>query len=47
MNEDAGPTLQKCPTYNNAVENEKGDLSLSLSLITTLYCSCNFPPNDN
>lgn len=45
MNEDAGSTLQKCPTYNNAVENEKGDLSLSL--ITTLYRSCNFPPNDN
>lgn len=32
MNEDAGSTLQKCPTYNNAVENEKGDLSLSLLL---------------
>lgn len=47
MNEDAGSTLQKSPTYNNAVENEKGDLSLSsLSLITTLNCSCNFPPND-
>lgn len=36
MNEDAGSTLQKCPTYNNAVENEKGDLSLSLSYYNTI-----------
>ncbi|XP_052716143.1 transmembrane protein 163-like [Crassostrea angulata] len=28
MNEDAGSTLQKCPTYNNAVENEKAELLL-------------------